>query len=89
MDRHQRQNNSVLVVDLEKQKLDVKGKVCPMPIMLIKRKLESVEAGQVLEVIGDCGPAFDNVQRWAKNAGHEILEATKTGDEFNIKIRKQ
>jgi tRNA 2-thiouridine synthesizing protein A len=73
---------------LENEKLDVKGKVCPMPILLIKRKLESVQVGQVLEVNGDCGPAFDNVQRWAKNAGHEVVEATKTGDEFNIKIRK-
>ncbi|MCW4017101.1 MAG: sulfurtransferase TusA family protein [Candidatus Bathyarchaeota archaeon] len=74
---------------METEKLEVKGKVCPMPILLIKRKLNSVQSGQVLEVIGDCGPAFDNVQRWAKNAGHEVVEASRTGDEFNIKIRKK
>ncbi|XES76158.1 MAG: sulfurtransferase TusA family protein [Candidatus Bathyarchaeia archaeon] len=77
------------MIDLENEKLDVKGKVCPMPILLIKRKLETVQTGQILEVNGDCGPAFDNVQRWAKNAGHEIVEATKNGVEFNIKIKKQ
>jgi tRNA 2-thiouridine synthesizing protein A len=75
-------------MNLEVEKLEVKGKVCPMPILLIKRKLETVQSGKILEVIGDCGPAFDNVQRWAKNAGHEVVEATKTGDEFNIKIKK-
>ncbi len=76
------------MMNLETEKLDVKGKVCPMPILILKRKLESVQAGQILEVIGDCGPAFDNVQRWAKNAGHEVIEASKMENEFNIKIRK-
>jgi tRNA 2-thiouridine synthesizing protein A len=73
---------------LEPEKLDVKGRACPMPILLIRRKLEVIKSGQVLEVIGDCGPAFDSVQKWAKNAGHEVVEATKSGNEFNIKIRK-
>ncbi|MCW4005218.1 MAG: sulfurtransferase TusA family protein [Candidatus Bathyarchaeota archaeon] len=74
---------------METEKLEVKGKVCPMPILILKRKLETVESGKVLEVIGDCGPAFENVQRWAKNAGHEIVEATKDDNEFNIKIKKK
>ena len=77
------------MVNLEPEKLDVKGRACPMPILLIKRKLESVQSGQILEVIGDCGPAFDSVQKWAKNAGHEVLEASKTENEFNIKIKKR
>ncbi len=69
--------------------MDVKGQVCPMPVALTKRKLESLQSGQILEVTGDCGPAFDNIQRWAINQGHEVVEASKTSAEFKIKIKKR
>jgi tRNA 2-thiouridine synthesizing protein A len=47
-----------------------------------------MQSGQVLEVVGDCSPGFDNIQRWAKNQGHEVLEASKNENEFIVKIRK-
>ncbi len=76
------------MISLEIEKVDVRGRACPMPIVLIKRKLEGTETGQTLEVTGDCGPAFENIQRWAKNAGHEVLEALKSGTEFTIRLKK-
>jgi TusA-related sulfurtransferase len=72
----------------ETEKLDTKGQVCPMPAVLTKRKLESLNAGQILEVTGDCAPSLENIEKWAKNHGHEVLETTKSGDYFSIKIRK-
>jgi tRNA 2-thiouridine synthesizing protein A len=73
---------------LENEKLEVKGQVCPMPVAHTKRKLEKMQSGQVLEVVGDCSPGFDNIQSWAKNQGHEVLEASKNENEFLVKIRK-
>ena len=73
---------------MENEKLEVKGQVCPMPVALTKRKLEKLQSGQILEVVGDCGPGFANIQRWAKNQGYEIVEAVKTENEFSVKIRK-
>jgi len=70
------------------EKLDTSGQVCPMPVVLTKRKLESLNVGQVLEVTGDCAPSLDNIEKWAKTHGHVVLEATKSGDYFSIKIRK-
>ncbi len=60
-----------------------------MPVALTKRKLESLQAGQILEVTGDCGPGFENIQRWVKNQGHELVEASKTLTEFKIVIKKR
>ncbi len=68
--------------------LDTKGQVCPMPAVLTKRKIESLKKGQILEVIGDCAPTLENLEKWARNHGHEVLETTKSGDFFSIKIRK-
>jgi tRNA 2-thiouridine synthesizing protein A len=73
-------------VDIEK--LDVKGKMCPMPVAFTKRKLESMASGQLLEVVGEGELEFDNVQRWVRNNGHEVVEASKSGAEFRLLIRK-
>lgn len=72
----------------EVEKLDTKGQVCPMPAVFTKRKIESLKVGQVLEVTGDCAPALENIEKWAKNNGHEVLETSKSGDFFSVKIRK-
>lgn len=74
---------------MEIEKLDVKGKMCPMPVAFTKRKLESMTSGQLLEVVGEGELEFDNIQRWVKNNGHDVVEASKSGDEFNILIKKR
>ena len=68
--------------------MDVKGKMCPMPVALTKRKLESMISGQLLEVVGEGKLEFDNVQRWVKNNGHEVVEASMTDGEFRVLVRK-
>jgi tRNA 2-thiouridine synthesizing protein A len=71
------------------EKLDVKGKMCPLPVAFTKRKLDAMTSGQLLEVVGEGELEFDNVQRWVKNNGHEVVEAVKSGAEFRILIRKR
>ena len=73
---------------LETEKLDVKGKMCPLPVAFTKRKLENMTSGKLLEVAGEGELEFGNIQRWAKNNGHEVVEASKIGDEFKVVIRK-
>ncbi len=70
------------------EKLDVKGKMCPLPVAFTKRRLESMLSGQLLEVVGEGSLEFDNVQRWAKNNGHEVIEAAKSDSEFRVIIKK-
>ena len=59
-----------------------------MPVAFTKRKLEAMTSGQLLEVVGEGEMEFDNVQRWVKNNGHEVVEASKVGLEFRILVRK-
>lgn len=70
------------------EKLDVKGKMCPLPVAFTKRKLDAMTTGQLLEVVGEGELEFDNVQRWVKNNGHEVVEAGKNDTEFRILVRK-
>ena len=73
---------------MEPEKLDVKGKMCPIPVAYTKRKLETIASGQLLEVTGEGELEFDNIQRWIKSNGHEIVETSRLGVEFKILVRK-
>jgi TusA-related sulfurtransferase len=59
-----------------------------MPVAFTKRKLENMASGQLLEVAGEGELEFENIQRWVKNNGHEVVEASKSENEFRIMIKK-
>lgn len=59
--------------------LDCVGFYCPMPIALTKEEIEKIDVGQVLRVEADDPAAEEDIKRWAKRAGHEILKFEKTG----------
>jgi len=59
-----------------------------MPVAFTKRKLESMASGQLLEVVGEGELEFDNIQHWVKNNGHEVVETSKSENEFRIMIKK-
>ena len=62
--------------------------MCPMPVAFTKRKLENMASGQLLEVAGEGELEFENIQRWVKNNGHEVVETSKSENEFRIIIKK-
>ncbi len=68
--------------------LDVRGKICPVPLLLTKRKLESMRNSEELEVIGDYPQTRDNIQRLVQRMGSETLKIEESDDEFRIFIRK-
>jgi len=46
-------------------------------------------SGQLLEVIGEGELEFDNVQRWVKNNGHVVVEASNADGTFKLLIKKK
>lgn len=42
----------------------------------------------MLKVVGEGELEFDNVQRWAKSNGHEVVQASKCDAEFEVLIKK-
>jgi len=70
------------------EKLDVKGKMCPIPVALTKRRLAEMQTGQTLEITGEGELEFDNIQRWLKNNEYKIVKASKNDHEFKISVTK-
>jgi len=51
--------------------IDLTGKVCPQPVVMTKRELESMQEG-ILTVIVDNPTSRDNVERFARSQGCEV-----------------
>ncbi len=68
--------------------LDLRGVVCPINFVKTKLKLESMEGGQVLEVVLDSGEPIQNVPKSVKEEGHRIVEVKKEEGFFRLKIQK-
>lgn len=68
--------------------LDLRGVMCPINFVKTKLKLESMEQGEVLEVVLDSGEPIQNVPKSIKEEGHKIVEVKKEEDHFRIKVQK-
>lgn len=71
-----------------KKTVDLTGVSCPMNFVKTKVALESIEAGEILEVILDEGDAILNVPRSVKEEGHQVLKVTPNDTIFNVLIKK-
>lgn len=64
--------------------VDVAGLTCPMPIVKLKKGMDSLDNGQIIELhVTDRG-ALNDLPAWANNAGHTILKTEQ--DETLIKF---
>jgi tRNA 2-thiouridine synthesizing protein A len=68
--------------------LDCIGLYCPMPIARTKEEIESIELGQVLKVEADDPAAEEDITRWAKRAGHQVLKFEKSGNLIAFWIKR-
>ena len=69
--------------------LDCVGLFCPMPIAKTKEEIENIEVGQILKVEADDPAAEEDISRWAKRVGHELLRLEKSGNIITFWIRRK
>jgi len=62
--------------------------VCPLPVAKTKKKLNEMQSGEILEVIGDFGESGENIVIFCKNQGYIVLKSQIERDKFYIKIQK-
>jgi TusA-related sulfurtransferase len=70
------------------QTLDCLGLYCPEPLFQTREAVDSIELGEVLEVFADDPAAEEDLTRFAKRAGHEVVVVEHDGDQLRILIRR-
>ncbi|QYZ79750.1 sulfurtransferase TusA family protein [Methanofollis formosanus] len=70
------------------RELDCVGLFCPEPIARTKEEIEKVAVGEVLKVEADDPAAEEDITRWAKRTGHEIVRFEKEEGILTFYIRR-
>ena len=68
--------------------LDLRGLNCPVPVMRMRKKLETMASGQTLRVLASDPGSVPDFKAYVKSSGDTLLESKKTpeGDfEFLLK----
>jgi tRNA 2-thiouridine synthesizing protein A len=68
--------------------LDCIGVMCPEPLFQAREQMDALEVGPVLEILADDLAAEEDLTRFAKRAGHEVLAVEDLGDYKRFLIRK-
>jgi TusA-related sulfurtransferase len=69
--------------------LDCVGLYCPMPIARTKEEIENVDIGRILKVEADDPASEEDIPRWAKRSGHELVKFERSGNVLTFWIRRK
>jgi tRNA 2-thiouridine synthesizing protein A len=72
------------------ESIDVLGLTCPKPLLHTKKKLSSMNSGQVLQIILDDNKSLEDFGYFCNAAGHVLIASVKSnnGHYTYIYIRK-
>lgn len=71
------------------KKIDIRGLVCPYTFVKAKLAIESLEVGQVLEILLDYEEASRSIPKSMEDHGQKVLKVEKVNDtDWILRIRK-
>lgn len=70
------------------KELDLRGLYCPIPVIKTREEVEKVGVGEVIVVLADDPAAEEDLKRWAKRAGHEVINVKKDGSTVSVSIKR-
>jgi tRNA 2-thiouridine synthesizing protein A len=77
--------NEQIKVDL---KLDLKGLLCPLPIVKLSQAIKELPVGAVIEGVATDPGVMADVPAWAKSTGQELISIEQQGKEYRFLIKK-
>ncbi|WP_428909973.1 CoA-disulfide reductase [Niallia sp. Krafla_26] len=69
--------------------VDVTGLTCPMPIVKLKKGIETMDSNLILELHATDRGTLSDLPAWSKNAGHTILKTEQDGPVIKFWIKKK
>ena len=70
------------------QTLDATGLNCPLPILKIKKALQKMDAGQILEVISTDAGSVKDIEAFCNQTGNKLIETAEEDSRFVFTIEK-
>ncbi len=67
--------------------LDVRGKLCPIPVIHTQNRVRDMAPGEELEVVATDPGTLNDIPAWCRINGHQVLETRQQDREIHIRIR--
>ncbi|ADJ27465.1 sulfurtransferase TusA family protein [Nitrosococcus watsonii] len=68
--------------------LNAIGLPCPLPVLRIRKALQTLEGGQTLYVVATDPDSLKDVEAFTRITEHELLEAREEESTYHFVIRK-
>jgi len=68
--------------------LDAIGLLCPEPLFQARTAIDALQPGEILECFADDPAAEEDLTRFAKRAGHEMVAVEDCGGHKRFLIRR-
>ncbi|MGX2959576.1 sulfurtransferase TusA family protein [Peribacillus sp. JNUCC 23] len=68
--------------------LDAKGLSCPMPIVRMKKAMDTLNSCDILEVHATDKGALADIPAWTNAAGHSVVDQKEDADVLTFYIKK-
>ena len=68
--------------------LDLKGMLCPMPVVEISKAIKGVEVGQVVEATATDPGVMADIPAWCASTGNTLMALDKADGHFVFRVRR-
>ncbi|MDW5563017.1 MAG: sulfurtransferase TusA family protein [Methanomassiliicoccus sp.] len=68
--------------------LDVKGMMCPMPIVQLAKKMKTMKIGDEVDLIASDIGSKNDVPAWCQRTGNQLVEMKEGNGIFTYRIKK-
>jgi len=69
--------------------LDLKGLLCPMPVVKISQAIKTIPVGATIEAVASDAGVVADIPAWARSSGNELVTMEKVSDkEFRFVVKR-
>ncbi|MEM0348767.1 MAG: sulfurtransferase TusA family protein [Candidatus Caldarchaeum sp.] len=61
--------------------VDVKGAMCPWPVLKTREAIQRINVGEVIEVLATDPASKPDLEAWARKTGNRILSVEENGSD--------
>lgn len=71
-----------------KKLVDAKGLACPMPVVRVRREIDELATGEIVEVHATDKGSVSDLAAWSTSGGHELVKQAEEVGVFKFWIKK-
>ncbi len=68
--------------------LDLKGLVCPIPIVKVSQAIKQVQVGDLIEAFATDPGVLGDIPAWCKTSGNEMVKMERVDKTFRFVVRR-